>query len=124
MSQVANTGEQSTSTEIEAVTNLVALETSGTGEFIRKTGPTTFENATPSEAGAPELTIQTVSGTINGSNTIFTIPEAFSGKSWLILNQTILIEDVHYTVSGTTITYFSAPPAGMSGKPHKIFCFL
>ena len=101
--------------------NLTLLGTSGAGQFIRKTGAGTFENATPA-GGA--ITIQTVSGTINGSNTAFTVPTSFSGKSWMVLNTTFLIEDVHYTVSGTNITYLSAPPAGLSGKPHKLFCLI
>ena len=124
MSHVSPRPEQSTSAEIEALTNLAALDVSGTGEFIRKIGPTTFENATTTAAGAPQLAIQTVSGTINGVNKAFTVPTSFSGKSWIVLNQTILIEDTHYTVSSTNITYLSAPPAGLSGKPHKLYCFI
>lgn len=48
MSHFSVQGEQSTSTEITALQNLTALATSGAGEFIRKTGATTFANATPS----------------------------------------------------------------------------
>lgn len=48
MSHFSVRGEQSTSSEITALTNLAALATSAAGEFIRKTGATTFENATPS----------------------------------------------------------------------------
>lgn len=47
MSHISVRGEQSTSTEITALANLAALAASGAGEFIRKTGATTFENATP-----------------------------------------------------------------------------
>lgn len=47
MSNLSVRGEQSTNTEITALTNLTNLPTSGAGEFIRKTGATTFENATP-----------------------------------------------------------------------------
>lgn len=67
------------------------------------------------------LVIKEVSGTINGSNTGFTIPATFSGKSFILLGQTFLVEDVHYTVSGTDIAYLSAPPAGLSGKTHYLY---
>lgn len=72
--------------------------------------------------GGGAISIQTVSGTIDGANTAFTMPSAITGKSIIILNQTILIEDVDYTVSTTNITYTTAPPAGLSGKSHKIIC--
>lgn len=51
MSHFSVRGEQSTSSEIVALTNLVALATSGAGEFIQKTGATTFANATPGASG-------------------------------------------------------------------------
>lgn len=47
MGYISPQGEQSTSTEIDALTNLTDLGTSGAGEFIRKTGTDTFENAVP-----------------------------------------------------------------------------
>ena len=56
------------------------------------------------------LSVQTVSGALNGSNTAFTIPNSFTGKSIIALNGMILAQDAHYTVSGTDITYLSAPP--------------
>ena len=67
------------------------------------------------------LSSQAVSGTINGSNKAFTISSSFTGKSWIVLGQTVLMEDVHYTVSGTNITYTNAPHAGLSGQPHRIY---
>ena len=72
--------------------------------------------------GGGSLTIKVVSGAINGSNTAFTIPDGFTGKSWIRLATTVLLEDVDYTVSGTDITFNSAPPAGLSGKPHHLIC--
>jgi hypothetical protein len=56
MSYIGNQGEQSTSSEITALTNLTALATSGVGEFLRKIGTNTFENATPSEVGFGTVT--------------------------------------------------------------------
>lgn len=71
--------------------------------------------------GDNNLKKQEVSGTIDGANTAFTVPSSFSGKSFIILGQTILIEDEHYTVSGTGITYNDPPPAGQSGKAHYLY---
>jgi hypothetical protein len=51
MSYISVRGEQSTSSEITALTNLASLATSGAGQFVRKTGATTFENATPTDTG-------------------------------------------------------------------------
>src|SRR3990167_5231500 len=51
MSGISVQGEQSTSSEITALANLTALSTSSAGQFLRKTGATTFENSTPAEAG-------------------------------------------------------------------------
>ena len=52
MSHISHRGEQSTSSEIEALENLTSLASSGSGQFIRKTGSITFENATPGDASA------------------------------------------------------------------------
>ena len=51
MSHLSVRGEQSTSSEITALTNLTTLADSPAGQFIRKTGPDSFENATPSGGG-------------------------------------------------------------------------
>ena len=55
-------------------------------------------------------------GTINGSNTVFTIT---AGKALvaLFLNGVFQITTTHYTVSGTTITYVNAPPTGTEHIP-------
>jgi hypothetical protein len=68
------------------------------------------------------LSVQLVSGTIDGANTGFTVPNSFSGKSIIALNGQILVQDVDYTVSGTAITYSSAPPAALSGTSHYLIC--
>lgn len=47
MSLVSVRGEQNTNTEVNALAALVALDVSGSGQFIRKTGVGTFENAIP-----------------------------------------------------------------------------
>ena len=51
MSLIAALGDQSSSSEITALTNLTELSISGTNQFLRKTGALTFENATPTEVG-------------------------------------------------------------------------
>jgi hypothetical protein len=66
-------------------------------------------------------TVLTVSGTLDGSNTAFTIASTFTGKSIIVLNTQVLVQDVDYTVSGTNITYLSAPPA-LSGVNHVLLC--
>jgi len=60
MSYIAAEGEQSTSAEILTLTNLSILPASGTGQFLRKTGLDTFENATPSEIGLGTVTTVSV----------------------------------------------------------------
>src|SRR3990167_5016999 len=63
-------GEQSTSSEITALTNLAALATSGSGQFIRKTGALTFENATAAASlsiAFDDLTDVTISSAVQGS---------------------------------------------------------
>lgn len=72
--------------------------------------------------GTVSVIVQAVSGTINGSNTAFTIPLSFTGKSFIDLNGQILVQDVDYTVSDTDITYTTAPAADLSGTTHKLIC--
>ncbi len=52
MSHISVQGEQSTEDEITALSNLAALPNSAAGEFIQKTGPTTFANGTGSGGSA------------------------------------------------------------------------
>lgn len=51
MSYISNAGEQSTSSELLTLTNLTDLTSSGVGEFLRKTGQYTFENASLTSLG-------------------------------------------------------------------------
>src|SRR3990167_7472156 len=70
MSYISVRGEQSTSSEITALTNLAALATSASGEFIRKTGTLTFENATAAASlsiAFDDLTDVTISSAVQGS---------------------------------------------------------
>lgn len=110
---------------LEEIKNLVFNISRGSGGTIGKQQVYGFIRQAVTDgtipAGGSGLSKQTVSGTINGSNTAFTITSAFTGDSWIILGQTILIEDEHYTVSGTSITYTTAPPAQLSGEPHILY---
>lgn len=64
--------------------------------------------------------VVSVSGTINGSNTSFTIsPTPFDGNSLqLYLARQPQIQGIDYTLSGGTITYVVAPDASLAGSPH------
>lgn len=62
----------------------------------------------PGGAGTPE----TPTGTIDGVNKDFTVSS--TSLSALFLNGIFQEKDVHYTFSGTTITYVTAPRVGMS----------
>lgn len=67
----------------------------------------------------------TVTGTIDGVNTTFTIPVTVGSDFLLFLARQpqMLTTDFTYAagVGTTTITYGSAPDASLSGQPHKAF---
>jgi hypothetical protein len=60
------------------------------------------------DINARGVSVQTVSGTIDGNNTAFTVPLAFVGKSVITLAGQIYVEDIDYTVSGANITFLYA----------------
>jgi hypothetical protein len=64
----------------------------------------------------------TVNGTIDGSNVTFTLNGAitpFDANSMhLRLARQEQEQGIDYTLSGTTITYITPPPASLSGQPH------
>jgi hypothetical protein len=67
-------GEMSTSTEVDALANLTALP-GGTGLFIRKTGATTFENATEAGLGSvTQVSVVTANGVSGSVATASTTP--------------------------------------------------
>ncbi len=63
----------------------------------------------------------TVTGTIDGSNTTFTIPVSPASDILLFLARQPQMKTTDFTLSGTTITYVSAPDASLSGQPHMAF---
>lgn len=71
-------------------------------------------------AGTGSLAVSTISGTIDGSNKTFTIPAAVTGKTFITLNGTIQTDTVDYTISGTTITYTTAPQ-GTGSNTHYLY---
>lgn len=62
-----------------------------------------------------------VTGTIDGSNTTFTIPVTPSKSILLFLGRQPQMPTVDFTLSGSTITYVTAPDSSLSGQPHKAF---
>lgn len=88
MSHLSVRGEQSTSAEITALANLAALATSGAGEFIKKTGATTFANSTAAgsgdvvKVGTPadnQIGVWTGDGTIEGTSGL-----TYNGSNFLL----------------------------------------
>ena len=59
----------------------------------------------------------TVSGTINGSNTAFTVSNTITSALVLFLAGIPYQPTVDFTTSGTTITMTTAPDASLSGQP-------
>lgn len=59
----------------------------------------------------------TVSGTINGSNKIFTVPNTISSALALFLAGIPYQPTIDFTVSGTTVTLVTAPDSSLSGQP-------
>lgn len=58
-----------------------------------------------------------VSGVINGSNTIFTVPNVISYPITLFLSGSPYQAGIDYTYSNTTITMTTAPDTSLSGQP-------
>jgi hypothetical protein len=70
-------------------------------------------------AGGVTVFNDTVTGTINGSNTVFTVANTITGAISLYLANSIYQNTVDYTVTGVKqITYTVAPDASLAGQPH------
>jgi hypothetical protein len=63
-----------------------------------------------------------VDGTINGTNVTFTLDGLITpfdpNSMQLSLARQPQIQGIDYTLSGTTITYITPPPAELAGQPH------
>lgn len=80
MSNFSSRGEQSTSDQITALTNLAALSTSPAGQFVRKTSATEFENASPSLS--EQITIDSLSDVaLVGTATLGEVLR-YNGSTW------------------------------------------
>ena len=66
------------------------------------------------------VTNETPTGTINGTNTVFTLANTpITGSVELYQNSLLLLPSVHFTVSGSTITYVSGfQPT--TGETHRV----
>jgi len=73
-----------------------------------------------SGSGGGSLAFQTLTGTIDGSNKTFTFSSAIAGQSIIDLNGQLLIQDTDYTISGTTVTYVTAPPSNGGIDTHVL----
>lgn len=62
-----------------------------------------------------------VSGTIDGVNTTFTIAVSPASDILLFLARQPQMKTTDFTLSGSTITYVTAPDASLSGFPHQAF---
>lgn len=71
-------------------------------------------------AGIGSTVVQeTPTGTVNGSNTVFTLSaEAVNSKVIVMLNGLVQNVTDHYTISGTTLTFTTAP---FSGSTVRVF---
>ena len=74
------------------------------------------------DGGAPStvatFVLQTPTGTIDGSNKIFTLSATPTSPLLLFLNGNLQLAGTDYTLSGSTITYATAP---MSGDWHRAY---
>ena len=116
MSQVSVKGEQSTSTEVDVLTNLTDLAASGPGEFIRKTSPTTFENDTP--AGSAGVTVAIKKFITAGGTETITLDNTPDVIISVVINGGELSDNNgDWLQSGANINLLNANlPAGLWGK--------
>lgn len=74
--------------------------------------------------GGSLLSIVDVEGGKNGSNTAFTLPqEPTNGVLMIVLGQSILFENVHFTRSGVNLTYLFTPADDLSDAIHKAILY-
>ncbi len=101
MSNVVSKSDPFTSSEITALQNLTALGVSGTGQFIQKTGATTFVNT-----AAPGVNMFIPAELPDGTRTVFTVTDQ---PKYVLSEQGPTVEGVGYTYLGGFITFFLAP---------------
>lgn len=110
MSNVVSASNPLTTSEVALIEALNALPTSGVNQGIAKTGPSSFSNVTFSGGGSSGFQ-QTVSGSVDGSNTIFgftTAPNAVCVDNGRTIQKVSSDGTVNWTGT-TTITLAIAP---------------
>lgn len=84
-------------------------------DFLRRGG---FRGGAGSGTGTTQTVYSdTVAGTIDGINTVFTVSTNINTAFTLYLANSIYQPIVDFTYSGTTITMLVAPDASLSGQP-------
>lgn len=72
-----------------------------------------------SAGGGVTIYNDTVTGTINGVNRVFTVAHTITGAIVLFLANSSYQNTVDYTVTGAAqITYTTAPDISLAGQPH------
>lgn len=113
-------------TDVNDRPSLTAVSNSDSTQIVRLTAdPATGALLVSSAGGGGTGTYYTVTGTIDGVNTTFTIPVTVSSDFLLFLARQpqMLTTDFTYVagVGSTTITYGSPPDASLSGQPHVAY---
>ena len=85
--------------------NLVLLNTSASGEFIRKTSSTSFENATPGSSSGAGVPV-TPTGNVNGSNRTFIVTEE---PKYVVSDGITYFSGAGYSYSALSITMDIGP---------------
>lgn len=97
----------------DSLNNLLPSQTSNSGKVLQTDGSNT---SWQSVASLPTPYAEVPSGTVNSSNTAFTLAHtpASSASVMVILDGGLQYSGVDYTVSGSTITFTTAPTTGTS----------
>ena len=95
--------------------------TSGSSNFLTSGSVyTAIQNAVSSSV-VTLVHHEAVSGTVDGSNVIFTIPDTpLNNKVDVIVGKAAYIQGIDYSVSGTTITFTTAPTLLVDGTAPSI----
>lgn len=102
----------STNDEIVAIEETLGVNPQGSYDTVA-------ERLDDLPSGGGSWVKATPTGSINGSNTVFTLPDTPSANSLLLfLARQPQIEGVDYTLVDDTITYAVAPDASLSTEPH------
>lgn len=101
MSHIDALGTQLSDESSELIEALENLPISSSGEFIRKTGTTSFTNISVNG-----LNVETPSGSVNSSNVIFTV---INTPIFIVVDGIVYFENLGYTISTGIITTVTPP---------------